>query len=88
MINSKPEYKDIVKVCERTIHRLVSEGIIGVSPPRRGNPGMIPTVAYKALVEAVTSFISIHQASGKQEHKMSDISKIVNDVVNSNPYEN
>jgi len=49
---------------------------------------MIPTVAYKALVEAVTSFISIHQASGKQEHKMSDISKIVNDVVNSNPYEN
>jgi hypothetical protein len=40
MINNKPEYKDIVKVCERTIRCLVSEGIIGVSPPCRGNPGI------------------------------------------------
>ena len=63
MINSKPEYKDIVKVCERTIHCLVSEGIIGVSPPRRGNPGMIPTVAYKALVEAVTLASTRHLES-------------------------
>jgi hypothetical protein len=45
MINSKPEYKDVVKVCERTIRCLVSEGTIGVLPPRRGNPGMIPAVA-------------------------------------------
>ncbi len=88
MINNKPEYKGIVQVCERTIRRLVSEGIIGLSPTRRGNPGTIPQVAYRALLEAVTSFISIHQASGKQEHKMSEISKIVNDVVNSNPDEN
>ncbi len=88
MINKKPEYKGNVQVCERTIRRLVSEGIIGLSPPRRGNPGTIPQVIYKALLEAVISFISIHQASGKQEYKMSEISKMVNNVVNSNSDEN
>ena len=88
MTNNKPQYKGIVKVSERSIRHLVEKGIIGVTPPRRGNPGSIPPPAYKALKDALTSFISIHQASGKYEYKRSELSKIVNDIINSNPEEN
>jgi hypothetical protein len=87
-INNKAEYKGIVQVHDRTIRRLVSEGIIGVTPPRRGNPGNIPEGAYKALKTALTSFISIHQASGKNEYSRTDLSKILNDVINESPREN
>jgi Glu-tRNA(Gln) amidotransferase subunit E-like FAD-binding protein len=34
------------------------------------------------------SFTSIHQAPGKHEFSRSEISKIINDVINSNPEEN
>jgi hypothetical protein len=88
MVNNKPQYKGFVQVHERTIRRLVAEGIIGVTPPCRGHDGSIPPVAYRALKDAVTSFISIHQASGKHEHRMSDLSRIINNVVNFNPDEN
>jgi hypothetical protein len=66
-INNKPQYKGIVQIHERSICRLISDGHIGVTPPRRGNPGSIPRVAYKALTDAVISFISIHQVSRKHE---------------------
>jgi len=56
-------------------------------PPRKGCPGKIPPVAYKALKDAVVSFIKIHQASGKYEYTRSDLSKIINDAINSNPAE-
>jgi len=88
MINNKPQYKGFVKVHERTIRRLVAEDVIGVTPPRRGHDGSIPPVAYRALKDALTSFISIHQASGKHEHRMSDLSRIINNVINFNPNEN
>jgi hypothetical protein len=88
MINSKPIYKENnVQVYERSLRRYVSEGIIGLSPPRKGCPGRIPPVAYKALKDAVVSFIKIHQASGKYEYTRSDLSKIINDAINSNPAE-
>jgi len=87
-INNKPQYKGIVQLNERTIRRLLSDGHIGVTPPRRGNPGSIPLVAYKALTDAVILFISIHQASGKHEYIRSELSDIINNVVNSNPEEN
>jgi hypothetical protein len=84
-INNKPQYKGVVEVHERTVRRLVSDGFVGVTPPRRGNPGSIPEGAYNALKDALISFISIQQASGKQELSRSELSSIVNDVVNSNP---
>jgi hypothetical protein len=87
-INNKPQYKGLVHVSDRTTRSLVQQGIIGVSPPRRGNPGTIPPMVYKALKDALTSFICIHQASGKNEFRRSNLSKIVNDVINSNPAEN
>jgi HD superfamily phosphohydrolase len=77
MINNKRQYKGFVKVYERTIQHLVAEGIIGVTPPRRGHDDSIPPVAYRALKDAMTSFISIHQASGRHEHRMSDLSRII-----------
>jgi hypothetical protein len=77
-----------VTVSERTICGLVVDGIVGNTPPWRGNPGSIPPLAYKALKDAVTTFITIHQASGKYENKRSKISRIVNYVINSNPEEN
>jgi len=88
MTNSKPQYRGIVQVSERSIRRFVEQGIIGVTPPRRGNPGFIPLVAYKALKDALISFISIHQASGKCEYKRSELSNLVNEVINANPEEN
>jgi hypothetical protein len=60
MTNNKPRNKAFVQVHERTIRRLVADGIIGVTPPWRGNPGSIPPVAYRTLKDAVTSFITIH----------------------------
>jgi hypothetical protein len=72
LINNKQQYKGFVQVHERTIRCLVSEGFVGTTPPRRGNPGTIPEGAYKALQNAVTSFISIHQASGQHEHRRSE----------------
>ena len=86
-INNKPQYKGIVQIHERSIRRLISDGHIGVTPPRRGNPGSIPRVAYKALTDAVISFISIHQVSGKHEYSRSELSNIINNVINSNPEE-
>jgi len=86
-INNKPQYKGIVQIHERSIRRLISDGHIGVTPPRRGNPGSIPQVAYKALTDAVISFISIHQVSGKHEYSRSELSNIINNVINSNPEE-
>jgi len=86
-INNQPQYKGIVQIHERSIRRLISNGYIGVSPPRRGNPGSISPVAYKALKDAVISFISIHQASGKHEYTRTELSKIINNVINSNPHE-
>ncbi len=75
MLNSKAIYKENnVQVYERSLRRYVSEGIIGLSPPRKGCPGRIPPVAYKALKDAVVSFIKIHQASGKYEYTRSDLS--------------
>jgi hypothetical protein len=66
---------------------LVSDGFVGVAPPQRGNPGSIPEGAYKALKNALISFISIHQALGKQGLCRSELLSIVNDFVNSNPDE-
>jgi hypothetical protein len=57
-------------------------------PPWRSNPGSILPVALIALKDASISLISIHQASGKYEYKRTELSKIVNDVINSNPEEN
>ena len=87
-INNKPQYKGLVEVKERTVRRLVSDGFVGITPPRRGNPGSIPEGAYKVLKDALISFIGIHQASGKHELCRSELSSIVNDVVSANPDEN
>jgi hypothetical protein len=87
-INNKPQYMGVVEVHERIVRRLVSDGFVGVTPPRKGNPGSIPEGAYKALKDALISFISIHQASGKQELRKSELSRIVNNFVNLNPEEN
>jgi len=87
-INNKPQYKGHVKVAERSIRRYVSTGLAGLSPPRNGSPGNIPQVAYIALKDALTSFISIHQASGEYEYTRSKLSHLVNDVINNHPNEN
>ncbi len=42
---------------------------------------------YIALKDAITTFISIHPASGKYEYSRSDLSKLVNDVIDYNPHE-
>jgi hypothetical protein len=89
MINNKPINKENdICVYARSLRRYVSEGIVGLTPPRKGCPGKIPPVAYRALKDAMVTFIKIHQASGKYEYTRSDLSKIVNDVVNSHPNEN
>ncbi len=77
-----------MQVHEKTVCHLVSEGFVGIMPPHRGNPGSIPEGAYKGLKDALTSFISIHQASGKHEFLRSELSTIVNEVISSNSREN
>lgn len=89
IINNKIEYKNIIKpLCDRTVRHYVQNGIIGVTPPRRGCPGLIPLAAYNALLEAVKSYISIKQASGAHEITKREMSIQVNDVINSHPDEN
>ncbi len=52
---------------QKRIGNLVTKGYIGVTPPKPGAKGKIPTIAYKSICQAFNSHIKINQFIGKVE---------------------
>jgi hypothetical protein len=89
-----PEKKSMAAIVEETNERLdanisvnsaaryVRQGLIGVSPIKRGPIGDIPPLMYTALKGAFVTYLKLEQAGSKKQSTIKDLAKLVNGCVN------
>jgi hypothetical protein len=65
-----------------TAARYVRQGMIGVSPMKRGPSGEFPDRIYAALKHAFVTYLKLEQAHGKKQSTMRQLSLLVNACVN------
>jgi hypothetical protein len=93
-----PEKKSIASIVEETnirmhsniskttVARYVREGLIGVSPMKRGPVGDFPPIIYNSLKGAFVTYLKLEQAGGKKQSTMVTLAKLVNGCVNKGGY--
>jgi len=69
-------------VSAKTAARYVQEGMIGMSPLKRGPVGDLPKLIYDALKVACTTYLKLQQAESKKQSNTKQMSKLVNACVN------
>jgi len=69
-------------VSAKTAARYVREGMIGMSPMKRGPVGDLPKIIYEALKVAYATYLKLEQAESKKQSNTKHMSKLVNACVN------
>ena len=67
----------------KTATRYVREGLIGVSPMKKGPVGDFPKYIYSALKGAFTTYVKLEQAASKKQSTTKSLSVLVNATVNA-----
>jgi hypothetical protein len=66
----------------KTAGRMVKNGLVGVSPLKRGPVGSFPPHVWRALKNAFVSFIKLELATSKKQSTVKDLAKRVNALCN------
>ena len=69
-------------ISSRTAGRYVRQGLINVSPLKRGPDGHIPKQVYTALKGAFSTYLKLEQAESKKQSTVKELAKVVNACVN------
>jgi len=69
-------------ISPKTVGRYVREGMIGVSPMKKGPAGDIPRPMYTSLKMAYATFLQLEQAESKTQSTLKQMSLRVNQCVN------
>jgi len=69
-------------ISAKTAARYVREGLIGMSPLKKGPTGHLPKPIYEALKVAYTTFLKLEQAESKKQSNTKQMSMLVNACVN------
>jgi hypothetical protein len=69
-------------ISANTAARYVRDGMIGLSPLKRGPVGAFPPRVYEALKGAFVTYLKLEQAASKKQSNLKDLARLVNACVN------
>ena len=69
-------------ISTKTVGRMVRQGMIGISPLKRGPAGNFPKKIWDAMKRAYVTYVKLEAATCKHQSTMSNLSKRVNALVN------
>jgi hypothetical protein len=82
IIVQETNYRLQSNISEKSAARYVRQGLIGVSPLKRGPVGHFPPGHYNALKGVFVTYLKLEQAATNKQSTLKDLSKLVNACVN------